>query len=83
MATAPTKPIHRISAGPIAVAIWQHDGKDGLFYTASVQKWYRKDNKDEYTSSFGRGDLLEASKLLELAHTWIIRLEQQAREKKG
>jgi|KBSSwiStaDraftv2_1062776.scaffolds.fasta_scaffold02962_27 hypothetical protein len=78
MATENTKPVHRISCGSLSAAIWLRDGTHGAFYAVTVQRWFRKEGKDDYTSSFGRGDLLEVAKLLDLAHTWIVEKESGA-----
>jgi len=78
MATESTKPVHRITCGALSCAIWLRNGRDGTFYAATVQRWYTKDGKDEYTSSFVRGDLLEVAKLFDLAHTWIVAKESGA-----
>jgi len=74
------KPVHRIRSGAISVAIWKHESKNGPFYSANVQRAYTQDDGKtwEHTDSFGRDEVLTAAKLLDLAHTWILREESKA-----
>lgn len=73
------KPIKQYRSGAISVSIWRQDGERGAFYNATAQRAFKPEGADkwEHTSSFNRDDLMTAAKLLDLAHTWIIRQEEK------
>jgi hypothetical protein len=60
--------------GSVTAAVWKNTSKGGAtFYTAKVQRSYKKDDKWMNTVSLGQGDLLNAAKALERAENWIAR----------
>lgn len=74
------KPVHKISTGRGAVAsIWENEGRNGSFFNVTLERAYRDGEDMKSSSSFGRDDLLAAAKALDLAHTWILEREAEAR----
>ena len=74
------KPIKSIRIGLLTASIWKRTGQHGDFYNTAVQRSYKDGEDWKYSDSFGREDLLTASKLLDLAHSWIIKAEAEARQ---
>lgn len=76
MATTPAKPfpVHRLKIWPIEAAIWRND----KFYNVTLSRSYRDETGQYHDSgSFGRDDLLLAAKVLDAAHSWIVRKEAE------
>ena len=54
---------------------------NGIMHNVTLSRIYRDTNGDwQETQSLGRNDLLLSAKVLDAAHTWICRKEQQERE---
>lgn len=68
------KPTHEIRLGRIKAAIWANETKQGVRYNVTICRLYKDENEDAWknSSSFGRDDLLLASKVLDRAHSWIL-----------
>ena len=76
-----TKPVHKIKLWPLTAAIWKQSGTNGDFYNVTIQRTYKdKDGEWGNSDSFGRDDLLPAGKLLDAAHSWIVKTETAARD---
>lgn len=70
------KPIHEIRIGCVKAAIWERQAESGdIFYSVTASRLYRKDDKWNYSDSFGRDDLLVLAKVLDQAHSWIIGIQ--------
>ena len=65
------RPIHEIRLGRVKAAIWQNESENGTWLSVAVSRLYRKDDRWETTTSFGRDDLPLVAKVADLAHTWI------------
>ncbi len=73
---AKTRPAAEIRIGNVRASIWKNEGKNGAWFTVSVDRFYRgEDNRFHSASSFGRDDLLALAKLVDLAHTRILELQ--------
>jgi hypothetical protein len=81
----PNKPVHEISDGALKVTIWKNDGEYGPRYSVTCRRRYKDKSADEWkdTYSYGQDDVLALSKLLDLAHTWILAEQQQKRGQKA
>lgn len=68
------KPVHEVRLGRIKAAIWANETKQGVRYNVTICRLYKDENEDTWknSSSFGRDDLLLASKVLDRAHSWIL-----------
>lgn len=68
------KPTHEIRLGRIKAAIWANETEKGVRYNVTICRLYKDDNEHAWknSSSFGRDDLLLASKVLDRAHSWIL-----------
>ena len=69
MSNTPTK---RFRIGAVTAAVFENEGNgNGKFYTVNVTRSYKDGSDWKNTSSLNAGDLLNASKALERAETWI------------
>ena len=67
------KPVHEIRIGSVKAAIWEKNVESGdIFYSVSVSRLYRKDDKWNFADNFRPSDLLTLAKVLDQAHTWIL-----------
>jgi len=76
-------PAKKITYGRVTAAIWENTNSQSgeVFYNVTVERTYYEGDKPKNSSSFGRDDLLNASKALDQAHTWICeRLEEASSE---
>jgi hypothetical protein len=65
------RPIHEIRLGRIKAAIWQNESDHGIRLSVSIARIYRKEDRWQSTTSFGRDDLPLVVKVADMAHTWI------------
>lgn len=72
------KPVQEIRMGRIKAAIWQNDTEKGVRYNVTISRLYKDEETWKNSSSFGRDDLLLASKVLDRAHSWILATAQKA-----
>ena len=86
-AEARRRPVKQVRIGRILAAIWRQESEEGRpFYNVTVQRLYKLDEPGPegeewgYSDSFGRRDLLEVGKVLDHAHTWIVRKEEDDRQ---
>jgi hypothetical protein len=77
---ASNKPAHRIRSGALEVTIWRNDGEKGTFYSVSASRSYKQSEEWKQSDSFGQDDLLLLGKLFDMAHTWIMGQQQQAKQ---
>lgn len=72
------KPVQEIRMGRIKAAIWENDTEKGIRYNVTISRLYKDEETWKNSSSFGRDDLLLASKVLDRAHSWILATSQKA-----
>ena len=65
------RPIHEVRLGRVKAAIWQNETENGIWFSVAITRLYRKDDRWEASTSFGRDDLPLVAKVADLAHTWI------------
>ncbi len=72
--TQKPKPVHEVRLGRIKAAIWANETKQGTRYNVTICRLYKDEDEQTWknSSSFGRDDLLLASKVLDRAHSWIL-----------
>ncbi len=73
------QPVQEIRMGLIKAVVWANPTKsNGIMHNVTLSRIYRDTNGDwQETQSLGRNDLLLAAKVLDAAHTYICRTEQQ------
>ncbi len=75
------KPVDKFREGPVHVSIWENDGINGAFRTASFELRYKKDEQWLTGHSYGAGDLkhLEnaAREARQRIDTWLHRAATQ------
>jgi hypothetical protein len=77
------KPAARVSLHPVSAAIWRNENAkgDGAFYSVTLQRSYKDaEGKWKSSDSLNEGDLLLAAKVLDLAHTEIVKLRSSDRQ---
>jgi hypothetical protein len=79
------KPASQVKLFPISAAIWRNTTKDGkAFYSVTIERSYKDaDGKWKSSDSLNESDLLLAGKVLDLAHTEVVKLranDKQAAE---
>jgi hypothetical protein len=65
MSESKQKPIHEIKLGRVRATVWENSGEKGTYCKVVFSKLYKKYNKWNDTSSFGREDLLLLAKVAE------------------
>ena len=78
-----SKPIHEVRLGLIKAAIWQNQTRVGERHNVTLTRLYRNGDVWKESTHFGRDDLLLASKVLDLAHSWIYQQYRAERAEKG
>ena len=73
------RPMHEIRLGRIKAAIWQNETEQGIRYSVSIARLYRKEDRWQSTSSFGRDDLPLVAKVADLAHSWLYEQRSEHR----
>ena len=73
------QPVQEIRMGLIKAVVWANQTKsNGIMHNVTLSRIYRDTNGDwQETQSLGRNDLLLAAKVLDAAHTFICRKEQE------
>jgi hypothetical protein len=74
------KPAYKLRDGAIEVVIWRNEGEKGAWYSVTATRSFKQGEEWKQTESFGQDDLLALAKLLDLAHTWILTQQQQAKQ---
>jgi len=72
------KPVQEVRMGRIKAAVWENDTPQGVMYNVTISRLYKDGETWKNSSSFGRDDLLLASKVLDRAHSWIVATAQKA-----
>ena len=78
-----SKPVHEVRLGLIKASVWHNLTRAGERYNVTLIRLYRNGDTWKESSHFGRDDLLLASKVLDLAHTWIYQQDRVERESEG
>ncbi len=73
--TKTNQPARIVRLGAMRAAIWRNTSEKGTRFSVTLERVYRTDQGEwQYTSSFGRDELLLAAKVLDLAHSAIFEL---------
>lgn len=72
------RPFKEVRCGAIKAVVWENDTRNGVMFSTQLVRVY-KDESDEWRESHSLGfdDLLSASKLLDTAHTVILKEMQE------
>jgi hypothetical protein len=74
------KTAHRLRDGALEVAVWRNEEERGPWYSVTASRSYKQGEEWKQSDNFGQDDLLALAKLLDMAHTWILTQQQQARQ---
>jgi hypothetical protein len=78
------KPVHQHRSGALSASIFAREHNGETFYSVQTQRAFTRDDGKtwEYSSSFNRDDLPMVAALVTEAWRTIMKLENQARERK-
>lgn len=81
----PNKPVNEFRDGAIKVSVWKNEGEYGPMYSVTCRRRYKAKAGDEWKDSYSydADDALRLSKLLDLAHTWMLTQRQEQRGQKA
>jgi len=76
-----TRPAAKVTMYPVTAAIWRNETVKGPAYSVTIDRTYR-DAEGNWKSSdtLNESDLLLAAKVLDLAHTEIVKLRASDRQ---
>ena len=69
-------PAFELRMGLIKASVWENATKQGMNYAVTVIRLFKNGNEWKESTRFHRDDLLTVAKVMDLAHTWIIRKQQ-------
>ena len=69
-------PAHELRLGLIKASIWENQTKQGTNYVVTVIRLFKNGTEWKESTRFYRDDLLVVAKLLDQAHSWIFRKQQ-------
>lgn len=70
-------PAHKVRIGVLQVTIWRNSSERGVWYSVTPSRSYKQgDDSWRETDSLGFDDILAMIKLLDQAHTWIVKQQQ-------
>lgn len=75
-------PIAEAREGSVTVAVFKNRGKDGEFYTIRANRFFKKGDGWQYSSSFSLRDKENLSKALGRAYDFIEQREQRQQQEK-
>ena len=75
----PTKPVAEVRINTVKGTVWANEVETGTRYNVVFGKLYRQEDQWKTTSSFGRDDLLTLAKVVDLAHTRILKLQEEGK----
>lgn len=73
-----TRPVHEIRLGRIKAAIWAIEIEGRIRYSVTLTRVFKDGDQWKTCESFFREDLPLASKVIDMAHTWIYHQNQNA-----
>lgn len=75
---AKARPTAVVRIGAVRASIWKNESKNGIWFSVTVDRFYRDEEKrPRSSSSFGRDDLLALAKVIDQAHTRILELSSE------
>jgi len=70
-------PAHKLRIGVLQATIWRNTSEKGTWYSVQPSRSYKQgDETWNETDSLGFDDLLAMAKLLDEAHSWIVKQMQ-------
>lgn len=80
-----SSPAHKLRIGVLQATIWRNSSDKGVWYSVTPSRSYKQgDETWKETDSLGTDDLLAMAKLLDQAHSWIIRqMQADAKSRKA
>ena len=72
----PKPPVCELRMGLVKASIWENNTKQGTNYVVTVIRLFKNSTEWKESTRFYRDDLLVMAKLLDQAHSWIYRKQQ-------
>ena len=69
-------PVYELRMGLVKASIWENHTKQGTNYVVTVIRLFKNGTEWKESTRFYRDDLLVVAKLLDQAHSWIFRKQQ-------
>jgi hypothetical protein len=69
-------PVYELRIGLVKASIWENHGKQGTNYAVTIVRLFKNGAEWKESSRFYRDDLLVVAKVLDQAHSWIFRKQQ-------
>jgi hypothetical protein len=64
-------PVHVVKLGKVQASIWRNETKHGPRFNVTACRLYLENGEWKRSDSFGRDELLAASRALQVAYDWI------------
>lgn len=78
----PRRPAHTVRVGAVEAAVWQNEGKSGVFYATTFKRSYRDGEEWKESDSYGERDLLALARCALDAQAFIAQqMRDAARER--
>ena len=65
------QPVYEVRFGLIKASVWRNQTRSGERHNVTVARVYRNGDVWKESTHFGRDDLPNLAKVVDLAHTWI------------
>ena len=66
-----TMPVYVVKLGKVQASIWENQTKHGPRFNVTAYRLYLENGEWKRSDSFGRDELLTASRALQAAYDWI------------
>ena len=76
-AASKDKPVKTFRHQSITASVFENQGKNGQFYSVSLQRAFKDGDVFKHTSSFTRDDIPVAAYLLDRAYSFVLESEAQ------
>jgi hypothetical protein len=73
------QPVEKFRDGAIEVAVGRNESEKGPWFSVTSTRSYKPDEKWKQSDNLGKDDILPLCKLLDQAHSWILKQQQQQR----
>lgn len=74
------RPAATVRISNLEAAIWRRDGKNGPWYSFTLNRGYKDGDSWQRADSFGRDDALLLAKVIDRTHDRILELEAADRQ---
>ena len=69
--TPKQKPTHEVRVNHVKLALWKNETANGPFFSVTVSRVFKKDDKWQRTANLNGSDMLALAKAADKADDWI------------